>query len=233
MTPFGKQLFLAQTAREIYGLLGIAPDCFHDEGQNIWVTTGKPLISPEQPKFGTKSLALNASSALQTAAPLTFGGDPFTISFWVKATTMGTTGATHYFFRALGTSNSFGITISGNSPPGVRFCTGTTSLSTEQFNIINKTKICTSTTGTWQNYEIGYNGSSNVKVFFNGTLYWNVSLTVDREPRRLMLGGFDGYLDSFRILDGVCAHSAAFSVPTDAYKLSQYPNNTLSLMNFE
>lgn len=229
ISPFGRQLLQADEA-EFKRLLQISTDTFVDEGGNLWNNYAAEL-STVQVKFGTQSL-LTTSGNIQSAHPLTFGGDPFTVSFWARPTSLE---ATHYLFRALGTSRSFGFG-SNSTPLGEKFMTGTTSVTTT-YKIVGaaaSTEIyCTQATGAWQHYEIDYNGSGNVKAFFNGTLKWNISLTIAREPRRIIFGRLAGCIDECRILDGVCEHTAAFTRPSDKYSFDDYPDNTLVLLHFE
>lgn len=233
MTPFGKQLFLAKSEAEAKKLLGITSDSFVDEGGNLWVvpTNNKAFITPAGKKFGTRSLSFDSASAqLQTATPLIFGGDPFTISCWAKYSSTG------YFFRALGMAFSCGFSFEKVNPSYnfLRFYTGTTSASAAQIPIgAGAAGLDDQTANVWRHYEIAYNGSKGLYVFVNGSKIWQISKTVDREPRKIIFGGTSGYIDEFRILDGICEHTAKFTVPTTAYKCSDYPDNTLSLMHFE
>lgn len=234
MTPFGKQLFLAKSEAEAKKLLGITTDSFADEAGNIWVvpTDSKAFITPAQAKFGTRSLSFDSASAtLQTATPLTFGGDPFEITFWLYiGAVLGN------FFRALGTTKSFGLSrelVAGVGEADARsslfFKSGTTSLS-----INSSTPRWTyGANNKWTLIKLEYDGSNSLKIYQNNSLKKTVSITVPREPRRIIFGGCGGYIDEFRILDGIYEHTANCAVPTTAYKCSDYPNNTISLMHFE
>ena len=184
-------------------------------------------LSTGQVKFGTQSL-LTTSGNIQSAHPLTFGGDPFTVSCWAQYSKAG------FLFRALGTTKSFGFKLNDLTNKDIEFYTGTTAANTAQTATGGRTSTGVRLdTNTWCHFEVAYNGAGNLKAFMNGHAYWNLSQTVAREPRRIILGELGGYIDEFRILDGVCEHTAAFTRPSDKYSFDDYPDNTLVLLHFE
>lgn len=227
LSPFGKQLLNAD-ADEFRRLLQVGKNYFVDEAKsNDW--RGFAAISSAQKKFGNYSLKVSNNGL--SSSPIYFGGDPFTISFWARYSSAGT------FFKVWGMTTSFAFE---NIIPGtttsdyyyfLRFYTGTTAANNQQ-HTIDSTKIFQvthQTLNTWRNYEITYNGSA-LKVFVDGVLHWNISTTVAREGRRIAFGTAPAYIDSVRILDGVCGTGKKASA---AYALSDYPNNTVALLNFE
>lgn len=233
-SEFGQQLMSASKS-EFFKLLEIAPDYFFDECQNYW--TGSPFISDEQSKFGSTSLQLGTSrTTCSTTQTLTFGGDPFTVSFWAYFTG---TPSTNPIFRANGVSRSFGLYYkrgsdnSGYSSYTV-FCvdlySGTTSpasiYKTENLADANAVKV---TRNAWHHFELDYNGTS-LRYFYDGTLKRNYTVNIPREGRKIYLGAFGGYIDELRILDGVCEHTAAFTPPTEPYERDE---NTIALLHFE
>lgn len=227
MTPYGKKLLLAKDANEFKRLLEISSEGIWDECQNRW--QGGAYLSAADAKFGTKSLCTTGQT-LQTAAPITFGGDPFTISFWAKKSTSSTS-QTFNVLRALGHARSFGLQIQ----PYLDVVYGTTSVSSSYLRI-----AVNYPTTSWVNYEFCYDGAGKLYCFWNGsksTLNGGgdnpISMTIAREPRRIILGAFAGYFDELRIIDGVCEHTAAFTPPSTGYSLSDYPNNTAALLHFE
>ena len=81
--------------------------------------------------------------------------------------------------------------------------TGTTSLTTTPLKLINNYKST-----NWQTFEFDYNGAGKLTCKFNGSAskYSGsdgnpISLTVAREPRRLIFGGFLGFVDDFELND--------------------------------
>lgn len=215
-STFGKKL-LASDEAEFKRLLKISSEDIWDEKQNRW-NLNTAALSTAQKKFGTQSLRVTSSTMSNSVSPLYFGGDPFTISCWVYPVSPD---SGQFIFRALGSSSSFGIGyISTNN---CHLYTGTTAASTKvgaQFGMA---------AGSWKHLEVCYN-SGTVYVFFGGVAISPISFTVGRAVRRIWFGPFDGYIDEFRILDGTCAHTAAFTPPTTAYSVG---STTLSLLHFE
>ena len=224
ISPFGRQLLQADEA-EFKRLLRISTDTFVDEGGNSWRNYAAAL-SADQVKFGTQSL-LTTSGTIQSAHPLTFGDDPFTVSCWAY---LGTASDTGWIFRAYGTQASFGfyrgktnnVTDWWIKPYG-----GTTALAAlgSTYKSITRNK--------WYHFELTYNGNGSVKFFLNGALMYTWSKTINREARRIIWGYQAGYIDECRILDGICEHTAAFTRPSDKYSFDDYPDNTLVLLHFE
>lgn len=231
MTPYGKKLLLAKDSNEFKRLLEISSEGIWDECQNRW--EGGAYLSADEAKFGTRSLCTTGQT-LQTAAPITFGGDPFTISLWAKKYNLAGS-QTYNILRVLGQTRSFGFQLKTSGQPNLDVVYGTNSVSSSYMRLtVNYTA-----TG-WVNFEFCYDGAGKLYCFWNGskaTLNGGgdnpLSMTIAREPRRIILGGFAGYVDELRIIDGVCEHTAAFTPPSTGYSLSDYPNNTAALLHFE
>ena len=189
MTEYGKSLLLAKDAAEFKELLGISSEAIWDEGQTRWFSS-----ATVENVDGEKALNTTGRT-LQTASNVTFGGNPFTVKFYAYVTSRA---SGQSLFRALGQSRSFGLLFiqSGNFVGVSSFYTGTTSLSTKSAEIDDRG----ATVNKWWYYEIDYDGSGKVTVDFHGTKK-TVSITIPREPRRLILGSFNGYIDDFEIID--------------------------------
>ena len=188
MSDFGKKLYEADE-KEFKKLLEISSEAFWDEGQTRWFSNATAA------NVGGQQVLHMTGKTLQSASNVTFGGDPFTVKFnaYVASRVNG-----QYLFRALGQSRSFGICNMqmGTTRTGVsHFYTGTTSLSTNSASVDDIAQV-----GKWLYYEIDYDGAGKVTVNFHGTKQ-TVSITIPREPRRLILGAFNGYIDDFEIID--------------------------------
>ena len=197
MTPYGKKLLLAKDATEFKRLLEISSEGIWDTGQNRW--QGTAIVTDDN---GGKVLAL-AGTNLQTAAPVEFGGDPFTIKFFLRKGSLATN-TTYNVFYALGQTRSFGVqvvTSANTSVINVNVATGTTSLTATPLALTN-----TYTSTDWRTFEFDYNGAGKLTCKFNGSAssYSGsnpISLTVAREPRRLVFGAFPGFVDDFELVD--------------------------------
>ncbi len=151
---------------------------------------------------GGKVLYLEGKN-LQTAAPVTFGGDPFTINFSLRRGSL-VSGTTYNVFRALGQKSSFGLqvkTVGSASTVYLQVATGTTSLTTTPLKLINNY-----TSTNWQTFEFNYDGAGKLTCKLNGSAssYSGsnpISLTIAREPRRLIFGAFLGFVDGFELND--------------------------------
>lgn len=222
-TEFGKNLLTVADKSELNRVLEITPREIKDECGNQWYSSTGASVLPARYKFGSSSLRLYSTANLQTTHSLVFGDDPFTVSFWVY---MSSFVISQNIFRALGTKGSFGFVNSTNSKVNATyFQYGTTSASTKVGSLVANYNIV----GGWKHVEFCYK-SGNLYCFFNGTLEATASKTFTREARRIIFGACNCYIDEFRILDGVCAHTGAFSVPTSPYELTE---KTISLLHFE
>lgn len=195
MTPYGKKLLLAKDAAEFKALLGISSEGIWDEFQTRW-TGDAYLRETNTNNTGSKALYLNGVS-LQTAAPLTFGYNPFTVSFWMYVVTATQLG---FIFRALGQTSSFAIRRNSVANVGGWLnvlSTGVTSMTADKA-YWGKSEVDFS--GKWQFCEISYNGSGTLSAKIAGVKK-SVSFNIDREPRRIILGPFNGYIDELEILD--------------------------------
>lgn len=224
-TEFGKKLLTVEDKSELNRVLEITPPEIKDECGNPWYSSTGASVLPAQYKFGSSALSLNSGKNLQTTHSLVFGDDPFTVSFWVY---MSSFVISQNIFRALGTKGSFGFINSSASLKEIWFRIGTTAANSAAGS--NPYVASTTLVGKWVHVEFAYNGSGKLYQFVGGKLIATASKTFNREARRIIFGGFAGYIDEFRILDGVCAHTGAFSVPTSPYELTE---KTISLLHFE
>ena len=184
MSEFGKKLYAADE-KEFKRLLEISSEGIWDECQTRWYGTAN--VTDDTTAHGGKVLSL-AGTNLQTAAPIEFGGDPFTISFYayVAANKNSTV------FRALGQTSSFGLYSNDSNYWGIYY--GTTAIN-------NYTAVTLSgLTGAWKLIKFSYaSGKLNLSVSGNSTK--THSMTIAREPRRLFFGAFTGYIDDFELVD--------------------------------
>ena len=205
VSDFGKKLLAADEA-EFKRLLNISTETFWDECQNRFISNNGATTSTAQGKWGTKSLRCTSKKSVFSQDYIEFGGNPFTIAFWVRLDSSVAENA--WIFRAIGTKRSFGIqkvTASSN----IAFAYGTTSATTQE-------NCGGYTAATWLHIEIGYSGGT-LYYFLDGSFRGWTSLTVAREARRLYFGPAACYIDEFRLVDGRCFHTSKFTPPTSAY----------------
>ena len=194
MSEFGKKLYAADE-KEFKRLLEISSEGIWDEGQTRW--QGTAIVTDDTTAHGGKVLSLDESN-LQTAAPVTFGGDPFTISLWAYINSNDSGNV----FRALGTTCSFGLVCYKYTTSVVAYCVdlygGTTSCS----KIWSTGRPDNATSNkNWNHFELDYDGVGSLKYFLNGNLKRTWSKTIAREPRRLFFGAFASYVDDFELVD--------------------------------
>ena len=184
MSEFGKKLYAADE-KEFKRLLEISSEGIWDEGQTRW--QGNAIVKDDTTAHGGKVLSL-AGTNLRTAAPIEFGGDPFTISFYAYVVA----GNTNWVFYAQGKTSSFGLHSNSSNYWGIYY--GTTAIN-------NYTAVTGSgLTGAWKLIKFSYaSGKLNLSVAGNSTK--THSMTIAREPRILSFGNFTGYVDDFELVD--------------------------------
>lgn len=179
---------------------------FTDVKGNTITRTNTPVISTTQSKFGGASGLFNLSTNdYLTVNNLSIGTNNFTIEFWVYPNTysdsiaffgcnqifIGTFGGSLYFWQNGGFTNSF------NADP---------------------------TANVWNHIAVSRT-SNVVYLFINGTLTNSISNNTSLGSNATAYignDGFfnkntDGYIDDFRITNGVGRYTSSFTVPSSAY----------------
>ena len=196
---------------------------FTDESGKIWTAGGNGQLSTNSPKFGTASGLFNNSSWITTpdSTDLTVGSGDFTIDFWVKRSTLGTTS---FIF---GSQNSaaqdetpYTIVFLPDNTVQAYFGTGSTYHIATSISTINDT--------TTSHHLAMVRSGANGYLFIDGVLSASVTTlgaTVLRDcPGSLSIGRpgaynglyFNGSIDEFR-LSKVARWTANFTVPSSAY----------------
>lgn len=212
ITPYGEKLLAAENLTELRYLLQADVPMFYDDAEyTLWRPVGNPTKTSTNAKFGS-ALKVDAYNYLQTLEPVSLGGNPFTIQFWGYFPSTVPSGATFFSMGSAIQLKSFN-----------------TSLYLE--TVINGNR--NSAGGT-------YYGGSQVFIEFgyqNGKVYSSVkggvytyNYTIPRDARTIKLGNASFWIDEFRILDGVCAHTGNFTPPTAKFPVT---NQTISLLHFD
>lgn len=198
---------------------------FTDDALGLTPTVfGTPVISTEKFKFGTSSLKLDGSSALQFGPYYDFLSCPgdFTVECWVNPSSTLSTGSYMGIF-----SNG---PNSGTTPTGFDVGLGAGNFVFVEIpgsSLVNGTIMVPQ--NQWTHIALVRQGSSttNMKVYVNGVLDININggtanlglnqmLRVGQ--RRTAVSGFVGYIDQFRFIRGRALYQNSFLPPTKAFE---------------
>lgn len=177
-------------------------------------TIGNAQISTSVYKYGTGSMYFDGSSYLtgKSSTNFSFTGD-FTIECWVYLTT------------ASGTKTIFTNRSSYANPTGLAWVTqsGSAALSiytNSGFSAASSTAI---TTNTWTHVALTRSGST-ITQWLNGVSVANVTNSSSFTDALCYIGAnnsaaeyWPGYIDDFRITNGIARYSNTFTVPTTVF----------------
>lgn len=205
------------TKESLKVLLHFNNSTIKDECNNVWVNQGSTILSDSIAKFN-KSLYLNGSSFIKMQNAIELGGQDFTIDGWtaMDSSTMvfgmlfamfpdtTSNGAGRFFFGRYNNYDYFDIGLD-NSDTAINF----------------------NPNNSLFHFAIVYNQSeTTLKVYINGYCVTTINKPVNRLQRYLSLGAsvhnggdwyYKGYLDEFRILDGVALYKENFLPPFRQY----------------
>ena len=203
---------------------------YFDETEEVdWLNFGNPSVSTSNAKFN-KALQCSAGNFIYSKQKLTFGGNPFTVDFWLYVSSAASNGAELIIStdgdkgaiklrkrQRYGTDGSCYLKINNSS--------GSQIVNDSVFDRYGPYDLDKNI-----HVEISYNGST-VFLFIDGVLRFSANCAVERLARTVNLGSseFIGTISSFRLLDGVCQHTANFTPPTAVYDLT---DKTVSLLQF-
>lgn len=191
-----------------------------DHVTKIWSVHGDAKLSTAAAKFGSSSLILGGSgdsiyTADSTVVDITTGD--FTVEMWVYR---AASGVQHYLVSKR---------VSGEEASGYEW--RISSSNNLQFFHVGGLLIVSALTvpsGEWVHLALS-KASGTVRQFVNGVLDANSgsfgSATANTSHFIIgtsedWSGGFNGYIDEFRLTKGVCRYSASFTPPA-----TQFPNS--------
>lgn len=183
-------------------------------GNNVTLT-GSPTTSTTQAKFGTASLSLNGSSHI-TVPNVPFAANAFTIEGWFYPTSLPTN--MNFFGQDNGSGSVPKILLYVNVGLYVLECGSLGTISTNVGPVANQwTHIAIVRQGT---------GTNQTTVYINGVSAGTgtlASLAGITQPFHIGYIGetfgakFPGFIDEFRITNGVARYTGNFTPPTEAF----------------
>lgn len=230
VTEYGGKLSQAENLRELRHDLRVeVPEIYEESGYSYWEKVGEPTFTATHAKFGGKCAYVAPDNNIATAEPVTFGGDPFTFQFWMYYTqpfetkvlmNFGDFRVATYQERA-GEYQYAGLIIANSSNAKLAWFVQTYAARINNADSYQNKVV---------HFEIGYSGGT-MYLFANGTRQGTLARTITRLPRNIKFGGGQAcYIDEFRILDGVCVHTANFTPPTAQYNVT---DKTVALLHFD
>jgi len=181
--------------------------------QNNLQTVGSAQVSTSVKKYGTGSISF-ASGANYLSIPAIQSQNltgQFTIEHWI------------YFNSTPGTTVIWGNMATSTSGGWQLITSGGTSLIFQQSGTSTNqtTASFTPSTGTWYHLAVTWDGTT-LRIFVNGTLAGSNTALPPNTFQGWDIGGrsdgygIDGYIDDFRITNGLARYTANFTPPTSA-----------------
>jgi hypothetical protein len=189
---------------------------FKDEGNHALGIVGTPSISTVQSKYGGSS-GLFDRDGLYVEPAIEAVGD-YTIECWVLMSAYPASRGGIAGNRNVGTDHALSIGSTGRLTLWLPTCgfTGTqTSAATSPPTVV--------VLNEWTHVATSRQGSV-IRMFINGRMCFEVTasakgiVTLSRLMKYAVqdddISGFKGYVDEYRILDGIAAYTGNFTVPT-------------------
>ncbi|MBR2520450.1 MAG: hypothetical protein IKE46_11825 [Selenomonadaceae bacterium] len=189
-----------------------------------WIAGGihPPDIYETPYAINGKAFMFNASGRVQSPTPITFGGRDFTIDFHAYVESSSPLWSGLFCARAVVDSSqkrSGVIWLVHNSNSGV--------MNVDIYDS-NATRLVQSSISdvydARRHFEIDYlHDNSTLKIFVDGQEKATYSVSIERLARDIWLGAniengyvVGGYMDEFRMFDGIALHDSDFTPPTAA-----------------
>lgn len=181
-------------------------------------TVGSAQVSTVQAKFGTTSMSFGGTTdrlVFASRPELAFGTGDFTIEGWIRRSDTNIRGIFQLCGTAGGLSGATNLGLSVGSDAGSvwRIYANNTGYNSTATWVIN----------TWYHFALVKTAGS-VKLYIDGTSVISQADTTNYTGQFLCVGGFydtaylmNGYLDEFRITNGVARYTANFTPPTAAF----------------
>lgn len=203
-----------------------ASTTFNDVKGKTWTAAGNAKISTAQSMFGGASGLFDGTGdwiSTPTHNDFNFGTGDFTVSFFMRAVSASnnygsifanapatyTTNARYIMFHGSATSQPLKVGLGGNGPGLV---------------VVTPSSL---TLDVWTHIEVGRHGNTFF-LFQDGALvatgsstasfnFSNTATRIGANGWDGTAGCFNGYIDEFDAVRGVCRHTSSFTVPASAY----------------
>ncbi len=201
---------------------------FIDETEKAVTAVGNAQIDTAQSKFGGASGLFDGTGdylSTPDSADWYFGTGDFTIDFWVRFSSLPTSGNyVRFFTQASNTTNLTSIFIYNSGSSYDLYL----NVAVSDVPILQFARAVTVSTNTWYHIALTRNGS-NFRLFWNGTQLGDTYVDSDSYPDftgNVEIGGtivltspgwLNGWIDEFRISKGIARWTANFTPPTSAY----------------
>jgi hypothetical protein len=204
-----------------------------------FTVNGNSQISTAQSKFGGASILFDGTGdylSSPSTSNFAFGTGDFTIECWAYKNSGTNNGILHLSSTAGGlqANSSTNLAIALFSTGTGTFYANNTSYNTSAF---------TNTTNTWNHYAI-VRSNGVTKLYFNGNLVTDIGTsgaitdTTNYTGTYLAIGGYystsylwNGYIDEFRITNGVARYTSNFTPPTAQFLDSAGDANSSVVVN--
>ena len=186
---------------------------FTDSGPSAVTVTasGNAVISTAQSKFGGASGAFDGNGDYLSCTLDAFGTNDFTIETWVRMSTFTNYRMLYDSRTGDGDNSGFVWGVNGSGALFVylgSFVLTTGTLSTDTWAHVALTRA----SGTWR---IFVDGALQTGTYSNSGSLTRTAVRVGMDWNTLY--GVNGYLDDYRITNGVARYTASFTAPTTAF----------------
>lgn len=195
---------------------------FTDELGTIWTPHVNTKTSTSDHKFGGSSMVNDASSWLSGPLTVTFGSGDFTVDFWMNLTSAAT--ERRLFSQYIDGSNFMYVYINSNQTIQFSYKYGDVYLASYLFNTANLV-------GNWRHMAFVRSGN-NFNLYQDGVVQ-TATVTTDISGKSLSFinsqwaigsgrpasafNPFVGYIDEFRVSNGIARWTADFTPPIVPY----------------
>jgi len=191
--------------------------------KNDFITAGAAQVNTSVVKYGTGSMSFNGTTSyLQNKNPNlfeAFGTGNFTVEYWIYPTSF-TPGPTIWDFRTSsagsnGISDYFSTAGIYNLYTGSTIYTSSTAVSKNTWTHIAITRSGTSLRVFFNGVQNGSTVTNSTNLTDNGNIF--IGVNVSGTAGVPSTGFFTGYLDDFRVTNGIARYTANFTPPTTAF----------------
>lgn len=202
-----------------------ASTTFTDESGKTWTAVANAQIDTAQSKFGGASGLFDGTGdeiSTSDSADFYFTGD-FTIDFWVRWNSLPSSGNAQYLYHQGDGSNNFERIYLENAAGTYKWTYDVYNNNVLDINVVKSSPGLS--TGTWYHFALTRSGN-DYRIFQDGTQVGTTVTDSSSHPNvanDVKIGGrgstshFNGWLDEFRVSNGVARWTADFTPQTTEY----------------